>query len=78
MTKSVISRSDIESIVPPAQVAFYPHWIRELVLQIVCLRAELSGRDVRELAAEVLPQAHAPLNEQPFEHALRDVIGARR
>ena len=73
------NRSAIETLVPPAQAAYGDAWYRELVLQLVCLRAELTGRDASDLAREVLPGASAPLMEQePHAHVLRSLIGSRR
>ncbi len=74
---SKTTRTDIETLVAPAQYAYTDIWLREVLLQIICLRAELSGRNAAELAREVLPAARVPLTEQPHEHTLRDLIGAR-
>ena len=74
-----VSRAELETMVAPQQMASPESWTREVLLQLLCLRAEITGRDVAELAGEVLPGLRQPLNETiPHEHVLRHLIGSRR
>ena len=77
--KTNVSRAELETLIPAQQMASTESWVRELLLQVLCARAELTGRDPRELAAEVLPGLREPLNETtPAAHVLRDLLGGRR
>jgi hypothetical protein len=73
----VTHRAEIEKVLPPAPFAHVGWWCREVVAQLLCLRAELAGRNITELARDVLPEARRNLTEQPQPETLRDLLGRR-
>jgi len=68
-------RSSIEGIVPPHRAACSEAWLRELVCQVLCLRAEMTGRPVAAIACEVLPGAQSISEDDPHAHAIRTLQG---